>query len=250
MAEAAEAGRTLSNSGGIVKRLEQKIVSASRNTIQERGGGQTARPLPGYNQAMSSRSSRVVLGSCTAAALVLVALSTAACSGPSPGTLDEGPCGPDDVEATASAPRDLGSFQDDAEFQKEDEGGKSRTIRATLHDGANVDHYVAEILDLGLSGNPTVFVNVTAGFRVTGRFTCRNGGLGKTSIFSCGPGILDRPDAAGSPTTCQTASDPPQFTLQLECEDTSTEDGTLELTVERDAPREACERYRLSVSVE
>lgn len=180
----------------------------------------------------------------------VLAVSVCACSSGSEGAAQEPPCVPDADENPNATPVDLGSFQDDAEFQKEDEGGKSRTIWASLHEADDVDRYVATILDRGFSGNPSIFVNVSEGFRVTGQFTCHNGGAGKTSVFSCGPGILDRPDAAYTQPTCQTASSPPQFTLQLECEDTSTEDGKLELTVERDAPREACERYRLSVSVE
>lgn len=160
------------------------------------------------------------------------------------------PCTTDSGEDGQNLAAELGTFQDDAEFQKEDEGGKSRRIQASLHDGADVDRYRGTILDRGFSGNPSISVIVSDGFRVTGTFVCSNGGPAKTQVFSCGVGTIDRPDAALEATTCTSASSPPQFTLQLECDDTSTEDGTLELTVERESPADACAAYELSVWVE
>lgn len=191
----------------------------------------------------------------TAPVIVLSLALVAACSSADK-TAEPVPCVPDPNEPNEapSTPTSLGQIHDD----DEPIGGQATNAMPmkvdktfSMHAANDVDWFTVDVLDTGINGNPNLRVIVSDGFEATAFWTCSTG---KAEPVVCGLGtpVTDDPDLAGAGRGCTTAkgSASPQLTMKIECTGTSTDNGSLRVRVKRLAPKDACERYRLTVFAE
>jgi len=164
------------------------------------------------------------------------------------------PCVPDEGEPNDSVAEatSLGALQDDAELGQKD-AAPTKVMKAfTTHTETDVDWYTVDVRDTGLGGNPQISVIVGDGHEATAFWSCTNG---PTESVRCPKGTLvtddpDLPSVHGCVTVVPAASVPPQLGMQIECADTPTDSGKLQIRVKRTAPADTCERYTLTVVVE
>lgn len=184
--------------------------------------------------------------------VVLAVVSACASSKTSP--RDLGPCVADALEPNddARTRASFGTIQDDDEIGQGDEAPPKRIRRdLTLHEGADVDWFDVDVRDTGLGGNPGLRVMVSEGFEATAFWDCTRGA---TKAVACGLGtkVTDDPELAGMGCVTQAGSSgvPAQLTMQIECDGTSEDSGTLHVRVRRAGAADACARYALTVEAE
>jgi hypothetical protein len=164
------------------------------------------------------------------------------------------PCVTDPTEPneTASAATQLGEIHDDDVIGTAPETSPTKVDRTfSTHDGPDVDWFVVDVRDTGINGNPSLRVLVGAGHEATAFWSCTEG---TTKAVACGLGtpVAGDPDLA-TERGCRSAvgsAGPPQLTMTIECDGTSSDNGRLRIRVKKLAPATACERYRLTVSAE
>ncbi len=192
------------------------------------------------------------LGLCTGA----VTLTACSSDNDKGGAAAPPPCVPDANEPNELPPTatSLGELNDDDDPGP---GGATASTRIdktfSTSSETDVDWYLVEVNDTGIGGNPAIRVMVSGGsHEVTAYFTCTQG---TTKAVACGLGtaVTDDPDskgAKGCKSTAPGSGAPPQLTMTIECDGTSTDSGRLQIYVQRTAGVEACVSYRLIVSVE
>jgi hypothetical protein len=198
------------------------------------------------------RAARSALAPLLVTGAVLVAGCSSTTSGSPP--VDRTPCAIDSYEANETAParKNLGTLQDDAVAGETRQFPTELDLPLSLHTASDVDWYDVDVLDRGANGNPSIRVMTGAGTEATAFWDCSTG---TTKAVACGLGtaVSNDPDLVGRGCLTPPASSadvPPQLTMEIECDGTSTDNGTLHIRVRRTTGTDACLKYRLIVTAE
>lgn len=185
---------------------------------------------------------------------VVVSASLVACSSKEDPAGPPPPCVADAREPNESAPAAIavGSVRDDNDIGPGPEAAPRRIDQFfSTHVPSDVDWFVVDVLDTGIGGNPALRAMAGEGHEVTAFFTCTSG---TTRAVACGLGtpVTSDPDLNAKGCMSQPAAPgvPPQVTMTIECDGTSTDNGRLHVRVKRIDPAAECRRYRLIVEAE
>ncbi len=163
------------------------------------------------------------------------------------------PCVVDPTEPneSAGAATSLGEIHDDDVVGQKPEASPTKIDRTFSTDRSDdVDWYVVDVRDTGINGNPSLRVMVDQGHEATAFWSCTSG---TTKAVVCGLGTPVTNDPDLRDRGCLTAAAngaPPQLTMEIECDGTSSDDGRLRIRVKKTTPTSTCERYRLIVTAE